>query len=68
MPRPQKPRVGDSTEHWWYNLRTRLVEFGMQSKSLDRVGPFDTEEQARNARNLIAERAAKWERSESEEA
>jgi hypothetical protein len=68
MPRPQKPRVGDSTEYWWYNIRTRQVEFGMQSRSLDRVGPFDTEEQARNAPSLIAERAAKWQKSDSDEA
>jgi hypothetical protein len=67
MPRQQKPSDSDSTEYWWYNIRTRRVEFGLQSKSLDRVGPFETEEQAKNAPQLIAERAAKWEKSEREE-
>ncbi len=67
MPRQQKPSVSDSTEYWWYNIRTRRVKFGLQSKSLDRVGPFETEEQAKNAPQLIAERAAKWEKSEREE-
>lgn len=67
MPRQQKPSVSDSTEYWWYNIRTRRVEFGLQSKSLDRVGPFETEDQAKNAPQLIAERAAKWEKSEREE-
>lgn len=67
MPRQQKPSVSDSTEYWWYNIRTRRVEFGLQSKSLDRVGPFETEDQAKKAPQLIAERAAKWEKSEREE-
>ena len=67
MPRQQKPSDSDSTEYWWYNIRTRRVEFGLQSKSLDRVGPFETEDQAKNAPQLIAERAAKWEKSEREE-
>ena len=67
MPRSDKPRVADSNEHWWYNIRTGQVEFGLRSRSLDRVGPFDTEEQAANAPKLIAERAAQWQKSEREE-
>jgi hypothetical protein len=67
MPRQQKPSISDSTEYWWYNIRTRRVEFGLQSKSLDRVGPFETEDQAKNAPQLLAKRAAKWEKSEREE-
>lgn len=50
-----------STEKYWYNLKTGLVEKGMLSQGVDRVGPFETEAEASNALNLLRERSAAWE-------
>ena len=50
---------------FWYNLKTQEVESGPQSLSIDRVGPFDTAEEAATAPEIIAERVRKI-REESE--
>lgn len=42
---------------YWFNTKTGKVEQGPQSLSLDRIGPFESEEEARSAPLLIAERA-----------
>ena len=50
---------------FWYNLKTGLVEAGKQSHSTDLVGPFATEEEARKAPKIIAERSQKWRNEEN---
>jgi hypothetical protein len=45
---------------WWYNHVTGEVEEGPQSLGSDRDGPFDTQEEASRAPEIIAERARKW--------
>lgn len=45
---------------WWYNNKTKQVEEGAQSLSVDRDGPFATREEAARAPEIIAERARKW--------
>lgn len=50
----------DGDEKYWYNLKTGGVEFGMQSASVDRVGPFDTAEEAQRAPELMRERSKAW--------
>ena len=50
---------GKSEIEYWFNLKTRAVEVGPQSLSIDRVGPFASESEAKNAEAIIAERAAK---------
>jgi len=47
-------------EKWWYNHHTGEVEYGRLSLSMDRDGPFDTEEDAKRAPEIARERAAKW--------
>lgn len=42
---------------YWYNQKTGQVEVGPQSLSIDRIGPFTSESEARNAPQIIAERA-----------
>lgn len=42
---------------YWFNTKTGLVETGPQSLSLDRIGPFESFEDAKNALEIIAERA-----------
>ncbi|HRP99861.1 MAG TPA: methionine aminopeptidase [Terrimesophilobacter sp.] len=52
---------------WWYNSRTGQVEEGPQSLAADRIGPFDTREDAERAPEIIAERARAWADEEAEE-
>lgn len=47
-------------EQFWWNSRTGEVEQGKQSLSLERVGPFDTREEALRANEILAERAKQW--------
>jgi len=49
---------GKSEIEYWFNLKTRSVEVGPQSLSIDRVGPFETRAEANSAEATIAERAA----------
>lgn len=45
---------------WWYNSRTGQVEEGPQSLAADRIGPFETREEAERAPEIVAERAREW--------
>ncbi len=42
---------------YWFNTKTEMVETGPQSLSLDRIGPFDSFDEAKRALEIIAERA-----------
>lgn len=52
--------MADGDEKYWYNMNTGEVEFGMQSAAVDRVGPFDTAEEAARAPETLRERARAW--------
>jgi hypothetical protein len=52
--------VSDDSEKYWYNLTTGKVERGFESPSVDRAGPFDTEEEAARAPELLKERSQAW--------
>jgi len=45
---------------YWFNIKTKKVEFGLKSSSLDRIGPFDTKQEAANAEEIVRSRASKW--------
>jgi len=45
---------------WWYNDRTGEVEEGPQSLSVERIGPFESREEAARAPEIVAERARRW--------
>jgi hypothetical protein len=45
---------------YWFNIKTKQVEFGLKSSSLDRIGPFETKQQAANAEEIVRSRASKW--------
>ena len=53
---------------FWFNLKTKQVEQGLKSSSLDRVGPFESAEEAKNAEATIAIRSEEWKKQEAEEA
>ncbi len=50
----------NDSEKYWYNLTTGQVERGFESPAIDRAGPFDTEEEAAHALELIKERSRAW--------
>jgi hypothetical protein len=52
---------------FWFNLKTKQVEHGLKSSSLDRIGPFSTEAEARNAEATVRARAEEWKRQDEEE-
>jgi hypothetical protein len=45
------------SEKYWFNTKTNQVEFGLQSFSIYRLGPFATEEEASRAIEIVAGRA-----------
>ncbi|MBQ5762654.1 MAG: hypothetical protein IIW04_01290 [Aeriscardovia sp.] len=56
---------------WYFNIRTKKVEYGRISSLFDVMGPYDTEEEAQRALEKAARDNAKWDeenRSWDEEA
>lgn len=53
---------------YWFNLKTKQVEHGLRSSSLDRIGPFRTPEEAKNAEATVAARSEAWKKQDAEEA
>lgn len=51
---------GQGNESYWYNLKTGEVEFGFESPSVDRVGPFDTREEAAHALEKLRANSEAW--------
>ncbi|WP_119697627.1 SPOR domain-containing protein [Microbacterium halotolerans] len=54
-----------SDEKYWFNTKTNSVEFGKLSAAVYRIGPFDTEDEASNAREKVAERSRAWAEDEA---
>ena len=48
--------MSDSAK-FWFNTKTNRVEYGLKSLSIYRVGPFETEDEASRALEIIAARA-----------
>lgn len=57
----------DETTKFWFNTRTGEVEEGKQSIAADRLGPFDTREEALHAYDKLAENARAWAEEEAAE-
>jgi hypothetical protein len=66
-PANQQLSSDGSPLEWWFNTRTNDVEFGKLSAAPYRIGPFETESEARQALAVIEERARKWRESEQQE-
>ena len=47
-------------EKYWYYTKTQQVEKGRQSSWENRMGPYDTEAEARAALDTAAARSAQW--------
>lgn len=52
---------------YWFNTKTGLVEQGYKSLAIDRIGPFETYEEASMALTIIAERARRIADEEAEQ-
>ncbi len=52
---------------YWFNTKTREVEFGPKSLALYRIGPFDTAEEAARAEEIVSSRGKALLKSETED-
>ncbi|PWG59034.1 hypothetical protein [Bifidobacterium catulorum] len=53
--------MGDDKKKWYFNTRTERAELGPQSPIGERMGPYDSEEDALNAWKIVEERNRRWE-------
>jgi len=47
----------DESPKYWFNTKTSKVEQGHKSLAMDRIGPFESHEEAANAFEILAARA-----------
>jgi hypothetical protein len=59
--------AADTENTYWYNLRSGAVERGLQSPSVDRAGPFETEAEAAAAPERLRANSQRWADEEREE-
>lgn len=59
--------VSQAESKYWYNIRTGEVEFGFESPSVDRVGPFDSKEQAAHALETLRSNSERWASEDADE-
>lgn len=51
---------------FYFNMETQTVEKGLVSDWNHRMGPYDSEEEARDAMKLANERTKNWDREDDE--
>jgi hypothetical protein len=56
-----------SEKHWWFNTKTQKAEFGRQTGSLNRMGPFASEQEAQRAMEIARERSKQWQAQDESE-
>lgn len=54
-------------DQFWYNTDTGEVEKGRQSPAPERLGPFDTAEEAARAPQVLQERSRAWAEEDAKE-
>ncbi|WP_313813505.1 SPOR domain-containing protein [Glutamicibacter sp.] len=52
---------------YWYNVTTKTIERGPQSDWSRLLGPYDSEEEARNAMAKVQARNEAWDEQEEDE-
>jgi hypothetical protein len=56
----------DDDDAWWYCLKHGTVEHGPGCPGKDRLGPYATEDEARNALELVRERNQEWDAADDD--
>lgn len=54
-------------ESYWFNVETKEVEQGPQSLAINRLGPFESYQEALHAEQIIAERARRIREEDEQE-
>lgn len=54
----------EGNAQWWFNLRTQTVEQGPGDPNSERMGPYETEQEARTALERARERSEAWDRDD----
>lgn len=54
-------------DKWYYDTKTGQAVQGKQAGFLNRIGPFDTEAEARHALETVAARNKAWEEQDADE-
>jgi len=52
---------------YWFNVKTKLVEEGPKSLGLDRIGPFETYEEAMRGEQIVRDRARRLREEDEQE-
>ena len=52
---------------YWFNTKTGQVEFGRKTLALYRIGPFETEDEAKRAYEIIRQRNEKLDKQEKDQ-
>jgi len=62
-------RVGaeGAGDKWWFNISTGEAEFGLLAPAPNRIGPFESREEALKAPAIIAARSKAWAQEDREE-
>ncbi len=56
----------DDDQAWWYCLKHRAVEHGPGCPGKDRLGPYETEDQAAHALDTVRKRNKEWDAADGE--
>ena len=53
-------------DKWWYSLKHMRVEHGPGDPNSERLGPYDSETEAKNALETARKRNEQWDEGENE--
>lgn len=53
-------------EKYYFNLETGEVEFGRRARGMNRMGPYDSIDEARNALSTAKERTDSWDEDDAQ--
>jgi hypothetical protein len=57
--------MSNNNKQWYFNTVTEQPELGPQSPISQRMGPYASEEDARNAWKIVAQRNKEWEEQDT---
>ena len=54
------------SDKWWYSLKSMRVEHGPGDPNSERLGPYDTEDEAAHAFEIARKRNEQWDEDDNE--